>query len=306
MKTCLILGLNGVGKSVLIRQCSLLSRQKQHKSAFRRLLSALPSSNANYAQGGKLDSIDVETQPTIGVEHQVLQCDNSRTVTLCEIGGELSSKWHLYFRSCDFWIYIVDLTNPSQLPGAASELFNILSDSEMRQKHKMIVLNKLDSIQLIPDNILDSYLLLNIILGQSEFTQTSAAIKVSAASGENVPQIVRWIQERCYTPAISTSVRVSSATPGDHFGIKDASCTGASHQTQDTSMLSARNVSEVSRKTSSPVNVNTTLEAAPYGSTVDKLSQLSFPIKGPSITAAKHAANSIVPLPETLVSLEES
>nr|CCA19061.1 conserved hypothetical protein [Albugo laibachii Nc14] len=314
MKTGLVLGLDGVGKSVLIRQCSFLMRQKQHKSAFRRLLSALPSSNATYANDRKLESIDVNTQPTTGVEHHVVQCDKSRTVTLCEIGGELSSKWLLYFRSCDFWIYIVDLTNPSQLPGAASELFNILSDSEMARKHKVIVLNKIDTIQLIPDNLLDSYLLLNIILGKSEFAKTSAAVKVSAVTGENMNYLVRWIEQRYYTPATTVSASVSSPTLEDPESVKDTTSTistGASHQAKDSPTYLARSQRELlklSKISSTPANISTIPEPSQGSSPAtpaDTLLQLPIPLKGPSVTAAKHASNSISPSPESFHSPEE-
>lgn len=209
MKSGLLVGLDGVGKTLLLRQLALhLDRSK--KSVVGKLVALATGSVGRAAtavgggasdeasHGGATPRVACETQPTVGVEHTQLTVD-TRTVTLCEVGGQLLPMWSAYFDTCDFWIFVVDLSNAPQIAGAAIELFRIMGNASMRKKPKLLLLNKMDACGTMPDTLLRSYLLLNQLAAANAATPEAGPLhimKVSALTGQNIPAIAKWLSQR--------------------------------------------------------------------------------------------------------------
>lgn len=213
MKNGLLLGLDGVGKTLLLRQLAA-HLSKNQKSVLEKLV-ALASNvscatgiTSTVSGGGALLADDLSesahagsqqvhraTQPTIGVEHTSLSVE-TKTCVVCEVGGQLLPMWKAYFASCDFWVFVVDLSNPAQIAGSTIEFFNILVNESMRKKPKLLLLNKMDAYLTLDDTLVRSYLQLDKLMSDPE-GHLLHVIKVSAATGENVDSVIKWFSQRC-------------------------------------------------------------------------------------------------------------
>uniref|UniRef100_K3WW45 ADP-ribosylation factor-like protein 16 n=1 Tax=Globisporangium ultimum (strain ATCC 200006 / CBS 805.95 / DAOM BR144) TaxID=431595 RepID=K3WW45_GLOUD len=223
MKNGLLLGLDGVGKTLLLRQLTL-HLSKNHRSVLDKLaalangVSGIASrvsggGRALHAGGddlsesvtssGVLLPMQRETQPTIGVEHATLNID-TKPYVVCEVGGQLLPMWKAYFSSCDFWIYVLDISNPAQIAGSAIEFFNIMANDDMRKKPKLLLFNKMDEYFTLEDTLLRSYLQLDQLLTSDLDGSLMHVIKISAATGENIDSVIKWFSHRWGTASSST------------------------------------------------------------------------------------------------------
>jgi 50S ribosomal subunit-associated GTPase HflX len=116
----------------------------------------------------------------------------------------------------------VDISVPTQIPQAALELFNIMRDEFMRDKPKLILLNKMqvlnqayslisanhalcnllyiyisicrDAPCSLSDQMLRAYLRFDELLSDND--TKSQVIKISALTGENMNTVLQWISHR--------------------------------------------------------------------------------------------------------------
>ncbi|KAF1326597.1 Gtp-binding adp-ribosylation factor-like protein arl1, partial [Globisporangium splendens] len=196
MKNGLLLGLDGVGKTLLLRQLTL-HLSKNHRSVLEKLagLASRVSGGAGALHSGGL--------PTIGVEHTTLSVD-TKTYIVCEVGGQLLPMWKAYFATCDFWIYVLDISNPAQIAGSAIEFFNIMANEDMRKKPKLLLLNKMDEYFTLEDTLLRSYLQLDRLLASNPEGSLMHVIKISAATDENIDSVIKWLSQRWSAGSSST------------------------------------------------------------------------------------------------------
>ncbi|ETV81411.1 hypothetical protein H257_05941 [Aphanomyces astaci] len=134
MKLGLVVGLDGAGKTMLLRQLSRMCKDEFHNpklgSVFEKVRTRL---FADSAPAAEVDGIDVATLPTTGVEEETIAYRNL-AVTLREVGAPMLSMWKSYFESCDFFMFVVDMTNFPQLAAAAVEFFNVVQAPAMQSK----------------------------------------------------------------------------------------------------------------------------------------------------------------------------
>ncbi|KAG1694511.1 hypothetical protein DVH05_021315 [Phytophthora capsici] len=199
MRTGLVLGLDGVGKTLLLRQLTAQVVRK-HKTVLERVVTFVlnPCSNAktNKDEDYKDEEyvVDAHTQPSVGVEHWSLPLDGGRICTLREVGGQLLPMWPSYFESCHFWLFVVDASNATQLVASAIELFSILSVDDMRRKPKLLVINQIDADFVVDDTLLQTYLCFDRLLAEPD-SGPLHIVKTSALTGENVEQILKWFNQ---------------------------------------------------------------------------------------------------------------
>lgn len=209
MKNVLVLGLDGAGKTLLVRQLAAMLVKSKRSLLDRLVASASPSSPAPAspaAADDQANAVNPDTQPTIGVEHAVLPFD-ARTCGVCEVGAQLLPMWRAYFSACDLWVFVIDLSNASQLAGAAVELFTVLSDPEMRRKPKLLLLNKVDAFFTLDDAVVRAYLCLDELLASPEVAPI-AVQKASALTGQHMDQVIKWVNQS----VASSSLLVAAVT----------------------------------------------------------------------------------------------
>ncbi|OQR83733.1 hypothetical protein ACHHYP_14343, partial [Achlya hypogyna] len=184
--TVLLLGMDGAGKTVLLRRMLALCQEEKPKySALSRLFLRQRDSRATS------ESTLLVTTPTTGIEEEsMVYCGGAFTVK--EVGAPMLSMWKAYFAQCDQFIFVIDLANAPQIASAAMELFAILHDPTMALKPGCIVLNKMDSVMAVPTSLLRSLLSLDQLANLS----TIEIIRASALTGENVATVLQWISGR--------------------------------------------------------------------------------------------------------------
>ncbi|CEG39408.1 GTP-binding ADP-ribosylation factor-like protein ARL1 [Plasmopara halstedii] len=191
MWTGLVLGLNGAGKTLLLRQLIAQNLKKQ-KTIMQRIIKFMMSSHDKEDEYKDFPClINSNTQPSIGVEHWSLKLKKNKCM-LREVGGQLVSMWPVYFESCHFWFFLIDASNPTQLADAAVEFYSILNVDEMRHKPKLLVINHIDASSLVNDEVLQTHLCLDRLVIDQDYGPIQI-IKVSALTGENVGNIFKWL-----------------------------------------------------------------------------------------------------------------
>ncbi|KAG6622944.1 GTP-binding ADP-ribosylation factor-like protein ARL1 [Phytophthora cinnamomi] len=206
MRTGLVLGLDGAGKTLLLRQLTAQVVRKQ-KTVLERIVAfathpcgGSSSSNNNDDDDGGFGAkdggyaVDANTQPSVGVEHWTLPLDGGRICTLREVGGQLLPMWPSYFESCYFWLFLIDASNATQLAAAAVEFFSVLSVDEMRRKPKLLLINQIDAGFVVDDTVLRTYLCLDRLLVEPDCGPVQI-LKTSALTGENVEQVLKWLTQ---------------------------------------------------------------------------------------------------------------
>ncbi|OQS00176.1 hypothetical protein THRCLA_06166 [Thraustotheca clavata] len=193
MRVILVVGMDGAGKTVLLRRLRLLCREEKpkHGPLFG---SASMGFFMRRKEQEKLESqmsIGQFTMPTTGIEEETLVYTGS-TFTIREVGAPMLSMWKAYYSQCEAFMFVIDVTNAPQLATAAMELFNILHNDAMVLKGACIVLNKIDAPNALPLPLLRSVLCLDQIASLSNVE----IIRVSAKTGENIQTVLQWATGR--------------------------------------------------------------------------------------------------------------
>ncbi|TYZ67314.1 hypothetical protein PybrP1_007830 [[Pythium] brassicae (nom. inval.)] len=297
MKHGLVLGLDGVGKTLLLRQLASHLR-KRHKGVLERLAAIAgsvssaaglsPSSYFGTATdaASRLEedlieapgtehhqsharhhhhhhrqhrqrsppataTVSLETQPTVGVEHTSLPMEARGSVVMCEVGAQLLPMWKAYFASCDFWVFVLDVSNAAQVAGSVIEFFNVLSHDAMRRKPKLLLLNKSDASFALDDALLVSYLQLDRLLAGVDGHLLHVA-KVSAATGENLDAVVKWLGQRCAGGGTGSSSGHHGSTSGASSGHVGATAT---HNDNDNDGTASPSPQQQQHQQEAPPNV---------------------------------------------------
>eukprot|EP00347_Sterkiella_histriomuscorum_P000117 403377109 len=170
----LVLGLEGVGKTLMIKRLKQISLQKKDND--------------------QLQEMDFETNPTTGFDTNTLKIDNQEYF-INEVGSAMISNWHKFIHDSQSIIYIVDVQNQSQMSQSMMEfelVFNVLLEETQNIKPILLIFNKWDNRRDFIDkqfiesffnlsDYLDQYPNLNVIYG-------------SALSGMNSLDMYSWVQ----------------------------------------------------------------------------------------------------------------
>ena len=137
--------------------------------------------------------LDANTKPSVGVELSQL-AHNRCPFTLREVGGIMIPLWPRYFDGCDAVVFVVDTTDAAASGSAVVEWYNLLDDARLQSKPALLVFNKRDSAQALPD------VTLRMLFRQSKLEggghgRTNTVLLVSALTGEGLPALLDWIVE---------------------------------------------------------------------------------------------------------------
>mmetsp|Transcript_19726 Transcript_19726/g.33883 ORF Transcript_19726/g.33883 Transcript_19726/m.33883 type:complete len:178 (+) Transcript_19726:213-746(+) len=163
--TVLILGCEGSGKSVLVRQLKNLKKPLSSEELF-------------------------DTQPTTGVEVDRIVYKKTK-IFLRELGGNIIPVWPMYYKKSIAAVFLVDASDTSRLSESCLELYKILSHTDLLGKPVLLLLNKSDSPCCIPRPILSQVLLLDSLLqGASHRLQI---LDASAVTQAHVLATLQWL-----------------------------------------------------------------------------------------------------------------
>ena len=184
---CLILGPEGTGKTLLLKKLSNLPLSNKKN----------PTPNLEISENTSLDTDltagIVHTVPTAGTNIERVKLSNSVWCTLRECGQSIAPLWSSYYTDCNMVLYVVDITNLTQISAATMLLLDILTAKELRCKPMLIFFNKCDCELRTSLTELKSIMRLDELIENT--TQSVRLLEGSCVTKEGLKTIIEWIIE---------------------------------------------------------------------------------------------------------------
>lgn len=177
----LVLGSEGVGKTVMLKRLQTLTAQQNLAQAQQREdLGEAPS-----------------TIPTIGV-NLVTLTHNKRKYTFRELGGAMGPIWNNYFKDASYLVYVVDTARRTQVASSCIQLLEVLSSKETQEMPVLLIFNKIDSPDCMSVSEISALIRLPDILANAK--QDITVFECSFRDGTGLHEILKWLQEKCSLP----------------------------------------------------------------------------------------------------------
>ena len=166
----LLVGCEGSGKTLLSRH-----------------LQKLCSTSANA-------ELNTHTRPSIGTEIAHLT-HLRRAFSLREVGGVMLPLWPRYFDACKAFVFVADSSNTAATGSAVIEWYNLLAANGLRAKPGLLLLNKRDDSEALPDGTL------NMLFRMSDLARAGQervlrVLPVSAMTGEGLSAVLDWMAQQ--------------------------------------------------------------------------------------------------------------
>ena len=177
---CLILGPEGVGKTLLLKKLLALRAQEGQKRSSR--------------QSGECPTTGVlPTIPTVGTNLEQLSLGKKLACSLREYGSSMAPLWRSAYEDCCMVLYMVDTSNPTQIAAATVLLLEVLSSSTLKDKPFLIFFNKQDSAFRMSLVELKSIMRLDDIVESAG--QPITIVHGSCTTNEGLGDILQWLTE---------------------------------------------------------------------------------------------------------------
>mmetsp|Transcript_14490 Transcript_14490/g.39238 ORF Transcript_14490/g.39238 Transcript_14490/m.39238 type:complete len:203 (+) Transcript_14490:59-667(+) len=166
----LIIGLEGAGKTLLIRRLQSLHN---------------PSRKVN-----------PQTFPTSGTETSEIACQphpRFSKIWAREVGGCMAPIWYKYYEECRSLLFVMDATDGQAARTAADQLQALLPHESLKGKPCLLALNKIDAATALPRSELDSVMGLPKLMDMC--TGRFDVLEVSALEGKNDWAVLAWLVE---------------------------------------------------------------------------------------------------------------
>eukprot|EP00758_Cryptobia_borreli_P002075 Tbor_TRINITY_DN2764_c0_g2::TRINITY_DN2764_c0_g2_i1::g.15232::m.15232/K07962/ARL13B, ARL2L1; ADP-ribosylation factor-like protein 13B len=145
---------------------------------------------------------DTDTTPTVGFSPSQFTTD-THEITIFDLGGgdNFRGIWHHYFHDCHGFFFVVDLSDECKFKDAATSFRNIVENDFMRGKPLVIVVNKIDLIQLSNDaaiqKMLDVLNVRDVVPSSMPYISvvTCAIMPNDAGNDEEIEKAITWIVE---------------------------------------------------------------------------------------------------------------
>ncbi|KAI8506385.1 ADP-ribosylation factor-like protein 16 [Branchiostoma belcheri] len=168
---CLLVGPQGVGKTLLLKRLQFLS--------------------------GKDKLGDMEeapaTIPTVGTNLVNVQVGKKTDLTVRELGGSMGPIWHSYYKDCKLLLFMVDVSNAAQLSASTIQLLTTLTDNRLQDVSVLILLNKVDLPSSMTLTELKSLMRLEDIVCHAK--QKVTVLEISAREGQGLLETIAWLKD---------------------------------------------------------------------------------------------------------------
>lgn len=174
----LVLGSEGVGKTVMLKRLQTLTAQQN-------LAQALHKQDLGEAPS---------TIPTIGV-NLVTVTYNRKKYTFRELGGAMGPIWNNYFKDASYLVYIIDTANQTQVASSCIQLLEVLASKQTQHMSVLLIFNKIDSPDRLSMSEISALLRLREISASA--SQDITVLECSFREGAGLTEILKWLQEKC-------------------------------------------------------------------------------------------------------------
>ena len=184
LKLCLVLGLEGVGKTLLLKSLKdgPPAKKLQQKQAHHHNHQVIPKSAAY--------------QPTVGTNLIDCWLRNGTSITLKECGGLMAPLWQGSMEDADMLIYIVDCSNNTQISAATILLMETLANEDISGKPVLLFFNKTDIADGCPLSLNEFKEITRVGDLVKEYGEEMfSVVSGSCLSGKNLDNIYEWLHQ---------------------------------------------------------------------------------------------------------------
>lgn len=180
----LVLGPEGVGKTVMLKRLKTLTAQQNLAQAQQKQeLGEAPS-----------------TVPTIGV-NLVTVTHHRKKYTFRELGGAMGPIWNNYFKEAACIVYVIDIANQTQIASACIQLLEVLSSKQTQEMAVLLIFNKIDSPDCMSMSEISAIIRLREVLANAR--QDITVLECSFREGTGLNRILKWLQEKCSVSSLA-------------------------------------------------------------------------------------------------------
>ncbi|XP_078427346.1 ADP-ribosylation factor-like protein 16 isoform X1 [Cetorhinus maximus] len=165
---CLLLGVTGVGKTLLLKRLYKMSLKESTDE-----LGEPPP-----------------TLPTVGTNLTDIMV-NKKRITIRELGGCMAPIWPSYYRDCEAVIFMIDAANPTQVSSSCIQLLSVLTAEQLQQTSILILFNKVDLSCYMSLVEMKSLFRMDDIIACAK--QHISVLKVSAWDGRGLDEVFKWL-----------------------------------------------------------------------------------------------------------------
>lgn len=181
----LVLGPEGVGKTVMLKRLQTLTAQQ----------------NLAQAQQKRQDLGEApSTIPTVGV-NLVTVTHNRKKYTFRELGGAMGPIWNNYFKDAACLVYVIDRANQAQVASACIQLLEVLSAKQTQEMPVLLIFNKIDSPDCMSMSEISAIIRLRDVLANAK--QDITVLECSFREGTGLNRILKWLQEKCCASSVA-------------------------------------------------------------------------------------------------------
>ena len=101
--------------------------------------------------------------------------------------------WHNYYKDCDALIFMIDLSNTTQVSAACIQLLDMLTHQRLQNTPVLLIYNKTDLPSALSRAEWEELVHLRETLDHAR--QKVAIIEASAREGQGLADIAKWIQQ---------------------------------------------------------------------------------------------------------------
>lgn len=188
--TCLIVGPEGSGKTLLVRELCKKNRTKT-KSTTRESKTVFPEDLVSHAVQDSCQTI-----PTVGTNVERLQFSKGLVCTLKEYGGQMAPIWCDSYQDASMVIYTIDSSNQVQVSASTILLLELISSQALKEKPILIFFNKTEVPLGLCLTEYKSVMRLDDIVENA--TQKLVVVEGSCWADRGIDVILDWISTNVY------------------------------------------------------------------------------------------------------------
>lgn len=191
---CLVLGPEGVGKTLLLKKLKALCDQSEGQDSARKADGRRGEGSPREENSmSSLVSGLLPTIPTVGSNVQEIRLSGGITCLLREYGGRMAPIWSKAYGDTQMVIYVIDASNSTQISAATVLLLEVLSARALEGKPCLLFFNKIDCPFAM--SLVETKSIIRVDDIVSHANQVVTVADGSCVTEEGLERVLSWIRD---------------------------------------------------------------------------------------------------------------